>query len=122
MASSETQEMGAKEQAQQKAEEVKARASDRVRGQVDTRSTEMAEQIEPLAQALHKAGDHLESRGSPRAARRRTAPATRWSSLRATSAAPVRIACSATSKASPVSGPEPRAGSASSRASWPPGS
>jgi hypothetical protein len=51
----------AKEQAQQKAEEVKARASGRLRGQLDTRSNEMAEQITPFAQALHKAGDHLAS-------------------------------------------------------------
>lgn len=64
MATKEPQEMGAKEQAQQRAEEVKARASDRVRGQLDTRSTEMAEQIAPFAQALHTAGDQLESQGS----------------------------------------------------------
>jgi hypothetical protein len=53
-----------KEQAQQKAEEAKARASDKVRGQLDTRSTEMADQIAPFAQALHKAGDHLVSQGN----------------------------------------------------------
>jgi hypothetical protein len=53
-----------KEQAQQKAEEAKARASDKVRGQLDTRSTEMADQIAPFAQALHKAGDHLVSEGN----------------------------------------------------------
>jgi hypothetical protein len=53
-----------KEQAQQKAEEVKAGASDKVRGQLDTRSTEMADQIAPFAQALHKAGDHLVSQGN----------------------------------------------------------
>jgi len=54
----------AKEQAQQKAEEVKARASDRLRTQLDMRSTEAAEQITPFAQALHKAGDHLASQGN----------------------------------------------------------
>lgn len=53
-----------KEQAQEKAGEVKARASDRVRGQLDTRSTEMADQITPFSQALHKAGDHLASQGN----------------------------------------------------------
>jgi ElaB/YqjD/DUF883 family membrane-anchored ribosome-binding protein len=53
-----------KEQAQQKAEEAKARASDKVRGQLDTRSTAMADQIAPFAQALHKAGDHLVSQGN----------------------------------------------------------
>jgi hypothetical protein len=47
-----------------KAEEAKARASDKVRGQLDTRSTEMADQIAPFAQALHKAGDHLVSQGN----------------------------------------------------------
>jgi ElaB/YqjD/DUF883 family membrane-anchored ribosome-binding protein len=53
-----------KEQAEQKAEEVKERASGRIRGQLDTRSTEMADQIAPFAQALHKAGDHLVSQGN----------------------------------------------------------
>lgn len=79
MATTETREMGsgggakeqaqevagqAMEQAQQTAEQVKARASDRVRGQLDTRSTEMADQISPFAQALHKAGDHLAGEGN----------------------------------------------------------
>jgi ElaB/YqjD/DUF883 family membrane-anchored ribosome-binding protein len=54
----------AKEQAQQKADEVKARASDRMRGQLDTRSTEIADQITPFAQALHMAGDHLARQGN----------------------------------------------------------
>jgi len=53
-----------KEQAQQKAEEAKARVSDKVRAQLDTRSTEMAGQIAPFAQALHQAGDHLVSQGN----------------------------------------------------------
>ena len=53
-----------KKQAQQKAEEVKERASGRIRGQLDTRSTEMADQIAPFSQALHKAGDHLVSQGN----------------------------------------------------------
>ena len=53
-----------KEQAQEKVVEVKGRASDKVRGQLDTRSTEMADQIAPFAQALHKAGDHLVSQGN----------------------------------------------------------
>ena len=53
-----------KEQAQQKVGEAKARASDKVRGQLDTRSTEMADQIAPFAQALHQAGDHLVSQGN----------------------------------------------------------
>lgn len=56
--------MQVKEQAQQKAEEAKARVSDKVRGQLDTRSTEMGDQIAPFAQALHKAGDHLVSQGN----------------------------------------------------------
>jgi ElaB/YqjD/DUF883 family membrane-anchored ribosome-binding protein len=50
----------AREQALQKADEVKGRASGRLRGQLDTRSTEMADRLTPFAQALHKAGDHLE--------------------------------------------------------------
>jgi hypothetical protein len=53
-----------KEQVEEKAGEVKARASDQVRGQLDTRSTEMADQITPFWQALHKAGDHLASQGN----------------------------------------------------------
>ena len=53
-----------KEQAQETAEEVKARASDRMRAQLDTRSTEMADQITPFAQALHMAGDHLVGQGN----------------------------------------------------------
>jgi ElaB/YqjD/DUF883 family membrane-anchored ribosome-binding protein len=53
-----------KEQAQEKAEEVKAQAAGRMRGQLDTRSTEMADQIAPFAQALHQAGDHLVGQGN----------------------------------------------------------
>lgn len=53
-----------KEQAQEKAEEVKGRAADKVRGQLDTRSTEMADQIAPFAHALHTAGDDLASHGN----------------------------------------------------------
>jgi ElaB/YqjD/DUF883 family membrane-anchored ribosome-binding protein len=54
----------AREQAQEKVTEVKERASGRLRGQLDTRSTEMADQLAPFAQALHKAGDHLASQGN----------------------------------------------------------
>jgi ElaB/YqjD/DUF883 family membrane-anchored ribosome-binding protein len=54
----------AKEQAREKADEVKARASDRVRGQLDTRSTEVADQMTAFVQALHKAGDHLQGQGN----------------------------------------------------------
>ena len=53
-----------KEQAQEKVEELKESASGRIRGQLDTRATEMADQIAPFAQALHKAGDHLVSQGN----------------------------------------------------------
>jgi hypothetical protein len=53
-----------KEQAQQKAEEVKGQASDKVRGQLERRSTDMADQVGPFAQALHKAGDDLASHGN----------------------------------------------------------
>ncbi|HEY3577401.1 MAG TPA: hypothetical protein VGK68_05330 [Gaiellaceae bacterium] len=58
-----------REQAQQKAAEVKGRASDKVRRQLDARSTEVAEQIAPFAQALHKAGDHLASQDNAPGAR-----------------------------------------------------
>lgn len=54
----------AKEQVQEKAEEVKARVSDQVRGQLDTRSTEVADRMTPFVQALHKAGNHLEGQGN----------------------------------------------------------
>jgi hypothetical protein len=47
-------------QAMEKADAVKSGASDRIRGQLDTRSTQIADQVAPFAQALHKAGDHLE--------------------------------------------------------------
>jgi ElaB/YqjD/DUF883 family membrane-anchored ribosome-binding protein len=53
-----------KEQAQEKVEELKESASGRIRGQLDARSTEMADQIAPFAQALHKAGDHLVTQGN----------------------------------------------------------
>ncbi len=54
----------AKEQARQTAGEVRAKAADEARGQVDKRSSQIADQITPFAQALHIAGDHLERQGS----------------------------------------------------------
>jgi ElaB/YqjD/DUF883 family membrane-anchored ribosome-binding protein len=54
----------AREQAQEKVTEVKERVSGRLRGQLDTRSTDMADQLGPFAQALHTAGDHLVSEGN----------------------------------------------------------
>src|SRR3954454_11915730 len=54
----------AKEQAQQKAEEVKAKASGRIHEQLEQRSTELGDQVTSFGKALRKAGLHLEIEGS----------------------------------------------------------
>jgi ElaB/YqjD/DUF883 family membrane-anchored ribosome-binding protein len=59
----------AKEQAQQKADEVKAKASDRIHEQLDQRSTELGEQVTSFGKALRKAGLHLEIEGSTNGAK-----------------------------------------------------
>jgi ElaB/YqjD/DUF883 family membrane-anchored ribosome-binding protein len=58
----------AKEQVQQKAGEVKGEASQRVREQLDTRSTQLGEQVTPFGQALRRAADHLQGEGNEAAA------------------------------------------------------
>jgi ElaB/YqjD/DUF883 family membrane-anchored ribosome-binding protein len=65
-ASSKAQEVAtqAQEQVQQKAEMVKGKASDRIRGQLDARSTQAGDQAASVARALRKAGEQLESEGS----------------------------------------------------------
>lgn len=59
----------AKEQVQAQAEQVAARASGQVRSQIDTRSTHAAEQIAPVAHALHTAGAQLQGEGNDGAGR-----------------------------------------------------
>jgi hypothetical protein len=59
----------AKEQVQQKAEEVKGRASQRVREQLDSRSSQLGEQIAPFAAALRNGARQLEQDGSAGGAR-----------------------------------------------------
>lgn len=54
----------AKEQAHQKADEVRAKASDRLRSRLDERSTDLGGQIGSVAQALHRAGEHLQHEGN----------------------------------------------------------
>jgi hypothetical protein len=44
---------------------LKTTVSNGVRNAVDTRSTQAAEQITPYAEAFRRAGNHLESQGSP---------------------------------------------------------
>jgi ElaB/YqjD/DUF883 family membrane-anchored ribosome-binding protein len=53
----------AKEQVQERADEVKGKALDRVREQLDTRSTDLGNQMASLAEALRKAAQHLEGDG-----------------------------------------------------------
>ena len=54
----------AKEQVQDKANEVKERASQQIRSQLTTRSNELGEQAGSLAQALRRAGEQLERDGN----------------------------------------------------------
>ncbi len=54
----------AKEQAAQATDMIKSTASSRVKDQLDTRSSQVAGQITPYAEALRKAGNHLETQGS----------------------------------------------------------
>ena len=54
----------AKEQVQAKTEEVKGKASDRAREQLDSRSTQAGEQVSSFGQALRKAAQHLEGEGN----------------------------------------------------------
>jgi ElaB/YqjD/DUF883 family membrane-anchored ribosome-binding protein len=54
----------AKGQAEQKADEMKARASDRLHTELDSRSSQLADQMKPFGQALRMAGDHLENQGN----------------------------------------------------------
>lgn len=59
----------AKEQVQQKADEMKGQAGRRVREQLDTRSTAAGAQAASLATALHKAAQQLEQDGNTGGAR-----------------------------------------------------
>jgi hypothetical protein len=59
----------AKEQVQAQAGQLAARASGQVHGQIDTRSSQAADQIAPFAQALHRAGAHLQQEGNDSAGR-----------------------------------------------------
>ena len=59
----------ATEQVQEMAEEVKGQAFDRVREEVDTRSTKAGGQATSFGQALHKAADHLHGEGNPSGAK-----------------------------------------------------
>jgi len=54
----------AKEQVQERAEEAKGKAVDRVREQLDTRSTQLGQQVTSLGKALRKAAQHLEGDGN----------------------------------------------------------
>jgi len=59
----------AKEQVQARAGEVKGKASARVREQLDTRSTQMGEQVGSFGEALRKAAEHLQGQGNESGAR-----------------------------------------------------
>lgn len=59
----------AKEQVQEKADEVKGRATDRMKSQLNERSTDAADQVSSFAQALHRAGQQLEQDGNQPAAK-----------------------------------------------------
>jgi ElaB/YqjD/DUF883 family membrane-anchored ribosome-binding protein len=50
----------AKEQAQQAAGDLKSRAADEMRSQLDTQSTRIGEQVSALGQALRRAAEHLD--------------------------------------------------------------
>lgn len=54
----------AKEQVQETAEQVKGKASGRVREQLDSRSTALGEQVGSFGGALRKAGEHLRAEGN----------------------------------------------------------
>lgn len=54
----------AKEQAAQATDRIKSDASNRVRSELDTRSTQAADKITPYVEALNRAGHHLSSQGS----------------------------------------------------------
>lgn len=45
-------------------EGMRTAAANRVRSEVDTRSTQLADELTPYTEALHRAGQHLESQGS----------------------------------------------------------
>ena len=49
---------------QEKADEVKGKASERVRRQLNERSDQLGEHASSLAEALHSAGEHLEQTGN----------------------------------------------------------
>jgi ElaB/YqjD/DUF883 family membrane-anchored ribosome-binding protein len=59
----------AQEQVQDKAQDMQQQASDRLRQQVDTRSTQVGEQTTALAGALRRAGEQLEQNGNGQPAR-----------------------------------------------------
>jgi ElaB/YqjD/DUF883 family membrane-anchored ribosome-binding protein len=59
----------AKEQVQEKAGQVKGTAMDRLRGQLDSQSTRLEEQVTPVAQALRETGTRLEDQGQSGGAR-----------------------------------------------------
>jgi hypothetical protein len=55
----------ARGQAPKTTESIKATASNRVREEVDTRTTQAADQITPYAEVLHRAGHDLKITGTP---------------------------------------------------------
>jgi ElaB/YqjD/DUF883 family membrane-anchored ribosome-binding protein len=59
----------AKEQVQEKAGQVKGTAMERLRGQLDSQSTRLEEQVTPFAQALRETGTRLEDQGQSGGAR-----------------------------------------------------
>ncbi len=54
------------QQAQTKAQEAKAKAQDRIKQQLDDRSTQAGEQVQTLAQAVRKAGEEFSNQGNDR--------------------------------------------------------
>src|SRR4051794_41973997 len=59
---------GAASAAQEKAGDLREQGSMRLRDQFDQRSTEAGSQVKSVAQALRRAGTHLETEGNGRAA------------------------------------------------------
>jgi hypothetical protein len=57
------------EQVGQKAEEMRGQAGERVRQELDTRSTQVGEQVSTTAEAIRKVGEQLRSEGNPGPAR-----------------------------------------------------
>lgn len=71
----------AKEQVQEKTEQVKGQATDRLREQLNEQSGRLGDRIEPFPEALRRAGAYLDSQGSTQGANAATQAADRAEQL-----------------------------------------